>query len=439
MSSSKISPKIRQVAVLLTSVDGQTARELLGQFPNEEARQIRQAMVHLGSVTVQERRQALDLFQRMTGGSPKNSNTSSRPESPAESLAGSTSDSIDRVEISASAREALSRDSDENSQNHLDSSTSSHNQSDLWHELDVDDLAELLIDERAILIAIVLNQVPVPFASKLLNALPQKVAVDALALLPQLQTTPQDILQELHQHLRKKIADYQLPKRTAEQNLQKLQAILGAASDVLRNDCMKRVGKEMPYVAKRLGWGKADELADNIDNPAMALASKQDESEQVSNPSQSKPISPNAPVEEKVVHASVSHASNDIDQENGPTILPFSNQTNGSSVNGGPTVTMSWEEVTTLELADLAEVLRATEPSVILLALSGASEEMYQRVQSMLHPRDAKRLDAKMASMGAVQLRDIQKAQALIATKATEMLATGKIGSLISMTITAAA
>ncbi len=65
MPAAKVDSKIRQVAILLSSVDTNSARQLLGQLPTDQARQVRNAMVNLGKVTPEERRQALALFQQM--------------------------------------------------------------------------------------------------------------------------------------------------------------------------------------------------------------------------------------------------------------------------------------------------------------------------------------------------------------------------------------
>ncbi len=66
MVAEKIDSKTRQVAILLTSVDTQTARQMLSQFPTEQAKRIRSAMTQLGPVSPEERRAALDQFHRMT-------------------------------------------------------------------------------------------------------------------------------------------------------------------------------------------------------------------------------------------------------------------------------------------------------------------------------------------------------------------------------------
>jgi flagellar motor switch protein FliG len=100
---------------------------------------------------------------------------------------------------------------------------------------------------------------------------------------------------------------------------------------------------------------------------------------------------------------------------------------------------MPFEDLVLLSPEDLSVVLRACEPAVILLALSGASESFYKRFKSMLHPRDARRLDARLANQGPMQMRDIDRAQLQMSQAAGQLLASGRIGSLMNMTFTAAA
>ena len=62
--SSGSDQRIRHVAIVLQSLDAGTSRGLLGQLPPAQSKLVRQAMVHLGTVTPQERAAA---FQSMQG------------------------------------------------------------------------------------------------------------------------------------------------------------------------------------------------------------------------------------------------------------------------------------------------------------------------------------------------------------------------------------
>ena len=436
MPAAKVDSKIRQVAILLSSVDTNSARQLLGQLPTDQARQVRNAMVNLGKVTPEERRQALALFQQMnlpTGEGKQGQVRSSRPSNPAEAALASQS-AQDTLDLSSNAgrqtpppRE-IDFDRTEDVY-HAPPTREDGEPNEIhhhWHQLDCHDLSELLACERPIVVAVVLNQVPVPLAASLTELLPKPLALDALSIIPKLQSTPQDVLQEIHHHLHQKISDFQLPKKSSEQNLKKLQAILAAAPSTFREACVERIKTNEPGIAKRLGWN--DPPKSQFDENAMVSASAsridlRDESTRT-NPT---PMAP---------------AASNRDDRDEPDVIPFSRYATHSPSPVEPlknTIRMSFEELESLPLADLATVLRASEPTVILLALSGASDRFMRQVQAMLPAKDAKRLETKIAQMGPIQLRDIDKAQSLLCETATRMLTQGKIGSLVSMTITAAA
>lgn len=100
---------------------------------------------------------------------------------------------------------------------------------------------------------------------------------------------------------------------------------------------------------------------------------------------------------------------------------------------------MSFEEVTLLPPKDLVQVLHSATPDIVLMALRGAPDPFYQRVRKLLTPRDAKRLDSRMNQSVTLSLREIDQAQRRLAEIASDLLTAGQIGSLVSLTITAAA
>ncbi len=100
MAPPKLDDRIRQVAILLTSVDTATARQLLTQLPTQQAKQVRQAMVQLGSVSPEERARALESFQKRNGGSqPTRSD-----ESVATKVASQSDSGVDQLELSEQAK-----------------------------------------------------------------------------------------------------------------------------------------------------------------------------------------------------------------------------------------------------------------------------------------------------------------------------------------------
>ena len=88
---------------------------------------------------------------------------------------------------------------------------------------------------------------------------------------------------------------------------------------------------------------------------------------------------------------------------------------------------------------DFVTVLHACSPQVILLALSGAKRDFVLRVERLMPPKDVQRLRTKLIGLGPINLRDVDAAQTQIAETATNLQSVGKIGSLETVSFTAAA
>lgn len=448
MAADKLDSKTRQVAILLTSVDTPTARSLLSQFPTEHAKRIRAAMTQLGTVTPEERRAALDQFERMRQASAPT------PTSPAESLALQANQSIDAIDLSPQARQYAREPNLQPPAVYENPKPSEPNHP--WAQLTGHDLSELLAAERPIVIAVVLNQIPTQLAASLLQLLPEPLAMSAMGLLPQVQGTPADILQEIQQQLEERLKNHQLPLRANQEGMQRLRTILEHADARFREQCKHHICRQEPTLARRLGWD-----AEPLDLPS---------------PTPYSPPSPSTknPPPVTTPHSTTNHSRNHASQNNTTTPLsaispsassaplPPSTQRDGVNLSPSPltaensppnprnnahptptssqpTIRMSFEEVTLLPPKDLVQVLHSATPDIVLMALRGAPDPFYQRVRKLLTPRDAKRLDARMNQSITLSLREIDQAQRRLAEIASDLLTAGQIGSLVSLTITAAA
>jgi flagellar motor switch protein FliG len=76
---------------------------------------------------------------------------------------------------------------------------------------------------------------------------------------------------------------------------------------------------------------------------------------------------------------------------------------------------------------------------LVLLAISGASKPLVNRVERLIPPKDIKRLRSRLANLGPIQLRDIDNAQRTILETAENLFLKGKIKALKLATFTAAA
>jgi flagellar motor switch protein FliG len=102
-----------------------------------------------------------------------------------------------------------------------------------------------------------------------------------------------------------------------------------------------------------------------------------------------------------------------------------------SSLNGRDRLALppgiDFQQLTALDDRAWAKVLRAADPELALLALSGGPPDLVRRLLGQLPPRDARLLERKMEQLGPVKLRDIDLAQQQLARIAARLAERGEI------------
>ena len=438
--------RIRHVAIVLQSLDAATSRGLLAQLPAAQSKLIRQALVNLGSISPQERAKAFEAMQGLLGATVSRPTPSHRtPEasvdarSPAaELLASQTSAVSDQLEWSPAAL-----------QSHSHPISPSHNEphpNDMighcgsWSTISVETLAEILKTERPIVIATVLNQVAVDRATAIIQLLPIQVAGATLAAIPHLHLTDPAILRDIEQELERKIGQHFPPQQATSQGLSKLQAILDGMPKSQKSIWENAVSQSNPVLASKLGWSNTPTAQGDSNLEPTEHRSKSLEPELV-------------------------HQSSDDDVFDDSMVLPFPSESVHSQSGSSPATTAattaatnaasndsamrhltfgqpreySMDSLSRLSDRDFVTVLHACSPQVILLALSGAKRDFVLRVERLMPPKDVQRLRTKLIGLGPINLRDVDAAQTQIAETATNLQSVGKIGSLETVSFTAAA
>lgn len=434
--------RIRHVAIVLQSLDAATSRGLLAQLPAAQSKLIRQALVNLGSISPQERAKAFESMQGLLGDTVSRPTPSHRtPEasvdarSPAAELLASQASAVsDQLEWSPAALQSHSQP--------ISTSNNEPHPNDMighcgsWSTIPVETLAEILKTERPIVIATVLNQVAVDRATAIVQLLPIQVAGATLAAIPHLHLTDPAILRDIEQELERKIGQHFPPQQATSQGLLKLQAILDGIPKSQKSIWENAVSQSNPVLASKLGWSNTPTAKGDSNLEPTEHRSKSLEPELV-------------------------HQSSDEDVFDDSIVLPFPNEavhsqsgssaatiaaTNAASNDSAmrnltisqPRV-YSMDSLSRLSDRDFVTVLHACSPQVILLALSGAKRDFVLRVERLMPPKDVQRLRAKLIGLGPIHLRDVDAAQTQIAETATNLQSIGKIGSLETVSFTAAA
>jgi flagellar motor switch protein FliG len=252
---SSVDQRIRQVAIVMQSLDASTAKGLLSQLPPEIARSVRQMMTKLGAISSKERANAFESLEGMLGAMMGNDDVGSdESASPASALLSHSHGQMDRVEISPAAKTS-----------DVDARTdgggaardqAAVNQAEIpWLSWDPATLATYLVNERPAVIATVINQFSPERAKALLDHLPIQIASSTLVALPHLTLSDPSILKDILAEV-----DRKLPKTppvltsVTVAGISKLEAIMAQFNETQRIAWLESIASESEEVAMQLGW-----------------------------------------------------------------------------------------------------------------------------------------------------------------------------------------
>ncbi len=444
LMSSASDQRIRHVAIVLQSLDAATSRGLLGQLPPTQSKLVRQAMVHLGTVTPQERAAAFQSMQGLLNASNAKSGldrpVSKESLSPAAALLASQQNPMnDQVDLSP---EAISQNRQQNQNQHDWQSSipdfATTQTSGSWQHMPAEALADILQGERPIVIATVINQVSVERATAIAQALPIQVAAATLAALPHLHLTDAAILRDIQLELERKIGLYHAPKQANAEGLTKLQAIVAYMPVPDRENWTKAIAQANPVLAAKLGWRQDSRSTPTYSirpsNIAVAASVPSQPLAQNSNAEASENVAQIDSFEESILLHFPQHA-----KELAKTVATESKQIVAPKPIQNELQKHSLEDLLPLSDKDFVAVLHACQPQTVLLALSGANKAFVARVERLVPAKDVKRLRERLNSLGKIQLREVDAAQMEIAEVAMKLLANGAVGATASVSFTAAA
>lgn len=401
--------RLRQIAILISSVDAAAARQILLHLPTDKARQVRALASQLGNVAPDEKRKILAEFQRSAtslANRPTSASTSSlshraavahEPSSSSTDayFAGqptSTANAFDLGDHWASAAHtaSMSRSASEGQAASIGLNTTA--------------LVRFVRDERPAVTAVVISQLAPAVAVDVLQHLPPEVSREVLLRLSRLQEIDPEAMQAIDEYLSQRLQEYQHHIQSELDNSRRIQSLLAAAPPALRNEWGALLGGSAPVVA-----------ADSAFNDTAF--------NDTAHPNQS-----SSPHSFDTSHVSRSDAA--VDQAQPPPspdagdILPFP----GVASEGQPLnrvdrglIQLEFEQILQLPLTALAQLLSSTDSQTVLLALAGASPEFMKRFYRMLNRPDAKALEARLQRIGAIQLNDVDEAQRIIVENASQL------------------
>jgi flagellar motor switch protein FliG len=365
-----IAGNLRKAAVLVRSLDAQTAATLLAQLSAEEAAAIRTAMRSVGSFEPDEQN---DIAAELRRARPLAAEDGSKGvELELSSLAGMADTGRTPVAAISSKRFEF-----------LDAAPT-------------ETLALYLAREHAQTIAVVVSYLTPARAAGVLAALPAKLQAETMERLAALGDTDPESLSVVERELSAWVARQPIGRRQAARSNQAIQNILAATDAVTRERMLANLMQHNERLASRLApsWGaprrKTDEPSAHRDlkegNHCASSPLRVQHRDDAESPRQRR-----IDLARPAAHA--------------PTLGQF-----------------EFNDLTRLDASELAAVLGDVDATVLVLALAGSSDELENRVAEQMPRRIAKAFRRTLRQLGPTRLSDVEAAQRVVADAAARRL-----------------
>jgi flagellar motor switch protein FliG len=350
-----VSTSLRKAAILIRTLDADTAAGLLSQLSPVEAKEVRLAIQALGEVDDDERADVSAEFRR--------------------SGAVAAEDPMRGVELDFSSPISTA--------SYIETSYETRPSARPFEFLEharVESLVPYLSREHAQTVAVVLSYLAPSRAAQVLAALPEKLQADAIERLSILGSTDPDTLQVLERELADWVARQQATRTRPTQRTETVAAILAAADGRSRGEILANLLKHNRNLADQLA---PKPIAKPEPAPIADLGSQIADSQS----SQSAIRNPQSEI----------------------TSPPIRNPQ--PEIPSPPLPRIHIDDLARFDQAALAAVLQSVDAEVLTLALVGASESLIARITDQLPRKSAKAFRQRLVCVGPTRLRDVEAAQ----------------------------
>ena len=400
-----VSPEtIRKAAILITSLDQETADQLLEQMSPELAQIVRNAALDLGELSNDESSAVIAEFLQ--------SNPSQSGVELDQSLADKLVEASELVDIDH-------RPAQKQEQPFV-----------FLHDAETETLTELLRWEHPQTIAVVLSHLPPNQGMEVLVHFPDQLQSQILQRMVSLEQTNPKIVRNVEQELERVFSAKIHATQESAAGLVAVQAILKQADAHHRQHLLKNMSsqdRQRLLEKDSSGQQSNDQLVGKHRKKLADLLQQQT------------PLQ--APQMEQLLRKveqrtrQLGDSSLDIapgrqaktNRPQSPDPPEKESASSTASLNKKENPTIHFDHLTKLDTNALTQVLQTVEPRVLLLALLGASPELMNRITAPLSTTDNRRLRRQMEQIGPLQLQDITTAQNLVAKTATRLIAEGRI------------
>lgn len=362
---SNTSTQLRKAAILVRSLDADSAAAVLARLSPEEAKQVRLAIQLLGEVDADERDDVSAEFRRSgmvarenPGHAVELNLSSGLPVAPAYPTSTSKSVTGRPFEFLEQAR--------------------------------VESLVPYLAREQAQTVAVVLSYLAPARAAHVLAALPEKLQAATIERLTLLGETDPNTLEVLERELADWLTRQQASRARPTHRIDTISAILAAADQRERGKILANLVKHNRQLADQIAPSAlpkptpAPTIAEQIADCGLRIADL------------------------KAAITAPSPAAT-------PPPSPIPNPQSAIPI-------LHFDDLTRFDGAGLAAVLSAVDREVLVLALAGASDEIVDRVTAQMPAKVAKAFRQRLHLCGPTRLRDVEAAQHEVARVASQIV-----------------
>ncbi len=475
MTTATAQDRLRQIAILVSSVDASAARQILLHLPTDKAKRVRELASQLGTVSPQEKRKILAEFQRSAAASTASQSnvnhdssavagsarrmatgqTHDRFAAAVDELAAQTGGSPGHTQATPGPYQPLA----DNSSGQLygtdvdaqmgwkkSDTTSPHQMSNSWTQLSPAALIRFVRHERPAVTAVVISQLAPHVAVEVLQHLPAETDHEVLVRLSRLGDIDPEAMQAIDEHLSQRLGEYQHKLASELENSRRMQLLLAAAPADLRQQWSSILAAQSdqpavttPNVRQQQPNQPVDKAADLSlpgvgQPPEDAWNSQATETQDVLDISSSvfttadtvAPLSSAQAIEDRhlVGYEQTNAASANDGQYGQANVLPFpqkASSDNATDAIDQSLIQIEFEQILHLPPWMLANLLSQTDSQFVLLALAGATPQFMKRFMDMLDRQDAKALQSRLQRIGPIRLRDVDDAQRRIVENAIRM------------------
>ena len=350
------SQRLRRIAILVSSVDSQAARQILLQLPSEVAEEVRNCIRNLGDVTELERSEILQEFQQ----------TDRQSSAPPNPNAASFDPANPDVQIHQFASESILR---------------------------------VCQDERPLVVAVILNQLPKEQATELLARLPEEKALNTLRAFQNLGEMQSKVRRDIESFLHQSLLQHQQQLQQESQNKRRLEELLEHAPESVQQNWQAATLKQLAAAKQNASSETAPsnhQLMTSYTTATSVQIQPLGEPTATSAPPQTQPGTPDPHV--SLVESRLRQIERNTEEAQRQSV-------------DRSLLQLEFEQLLELPQQVLQNLLTQADPEIVLLALAGASPVFIGRLELMIEPEDFANLNQRIRELGAMRITDIDEAQ----------------------------